>query len=337
MQVSLTPPASLTEEQIARWSTWVDVAPMRRNPCIRPEFALAVSRARPSSRVLVISDRTRDVAYMPLDVRRNRGWPIGREINDGNGLVVRPGVGLDIAAAVRLSGLWSVHWEHRDDLPDPLARHDLERREAARVCLDGGTDRWEVAARSVIRELDRKRRKLEREVGPVTFELVADMPPAEAADLVAGHKALQEADRGRSAGDPPRSAALMREVLALPTGGRLAGVVSVLRAAGRPMATSFGLHDGRMFVLTTPTVDPAFATWSPGGILHVELLRQVTGLGVSEVDLGVGINQTKRRLATHLVTVGAGRVFGGVVGKRLWDVKETARPVVKDLLGRLAG
>src|SRR5262249_36336810 len=142
----------------------------------RPEFTQDVAAVRDDVRVAVFERGGEAVGFFPFQRDRWRiGRPVGWPLSDFQGAIVDLAVEWNALALVRVCGLsaWdfdhlipsqrpflAYHWAHRDspylDLSRGFAAYVEERRRA-------GCDQ--------ITQASRKKRKLEREVGRLHFNL----------------------------------------------------------------------------------------------------------------------------------------------------------------------
>jgi CelD/BcsL family acetyltransferase involved in cellulose biosynthesis len=145
-----------------------------------------------------------------------------------------------------------------------------------------------------------KTRKLQREVGPVTFEFdcrdrelllrTIEMKSRQyrrthTLDLFSPRwtvRLLEELFVGSTDGNPVRSADGQQ------AGGRVRGVLSVLRAGERVVAAHYGLLEAGWLHYWFPVYDPQFAKYSPGTALFRFLLETAGEHGLTCIDMGYG-------------------------------------------------
>lgn len=144
----------------------------------------------------------------------------------------------------------------------------------------------------------RKRRRLEKELGPVRFEL--DDPSPQVFEACVAWKSAQYLATGvRDMFADPRNVALFRRL-------RERGVllVSSLRAGDTLLAAHFGSsHEGRM-TWWVPAYDPAWSKFSPGRLLLEELMKASSARGDREFDFLIGDEGYKFTYATHNRVIG---------------------------------
>jgi len=157
-----------------------------------------------------------------------------------------------------------------------------------------------VAAAAQVKSNDtsRQRRRLERDLGPLTFLWHDERP--EVFDACVRWKSAQYVATG--VGDmfaAPANVELFRRLAAL-------GVVKVasLSAGETLLAVHFGSHTDRRFTWWIPAYDGAYAKYSPGRLLLELLLQQSQAQGDLEFDFLIGDEKYKFMFATHNRVIG---------------------------------
>ena len=180
---------------------------------------------------------------------------------------------------------------------------------------------WKTRSQSKASDSLRKRKRLEKELGPVRFQL-DDLRP-EVFDTCVKWKSAQYLATGLTdMFADPRNVALFRRL-------RERGVllVSSLSAGDTLLAAHFGSsHDGRLG-WWVPAYDPGFGKYSPGRLLMENMLEASHARGDLEFDFLVGDEAYKFQYATHNRVIGA----VGTPPLRVLFMNK-ARPMVKSLL-----
>jgi hypothetical protein len=152
--------------------------------------------------------------------------------------------------------------------------------------------------KNLIRDSRSKRKRLEKDLGPVTVRF-DDRRPEVFESCVAWkscqcHRTGVPDQFGR-----PENAQFFR---CLSTRGVLP--ISSIEAGGRLLAVHFGaLEDGR-FYSWVAAYDPELGRYSPGRLLLEDMLRECQQRGLSEFDFGIGHHEYKWYYATHNRTIG---------------------------------
>jgi CelD/BcsL family acetyltransferase involved in cellulose biosynthesis len=320
-RITIVPPSALGAPALDEWSGMLSASPELDSPFLGPGFAEAVDRVRPGVQVAVVEEGTRPVgffafqrhafglgaplaAYGPVPVAP----PLG--LSDHQAVVTAPGVRVDPLELVRACGLSCWSFDHLTVRDDGFAAFRSAARESPVVGTARGYEDWAARQREsgsrLIAELERKRRRLEREVGTVRFETHS----AEPAHLAALMGLKREQYRRTGALDRLGTRWVVELLRLLQDTDRpdLAGRLSVLHAGGRVVALHLGLRSRRTWHWWIPAYDPAYARHSPGQILLLEMVRACDDEGIDRIDLGAGDSRYKDRFATDRLVVASGRV-----------------------------
>lgn len=176
-----------------------------------------------------------------------------------------------------------------------------------------------ITSKSLFQSITRKRRKLEREHGPM--RLTFHEPDHQLLDDVLKWKS----DQYRRTGRRDRFAdvgtrALVHHLLDLQT-GTFGAPLTVLYAGDAVVAAHLGLRSRRTLAWWFPVYNPSFAAYSPGLLLCHELARAMPERGLSVLDLGKGDESYKQRFAN----TGIPLLEGSIATKRAAQALHTAR------------
>ncbi len=320
MQITVVRPAELGEREFSAWHGLQSGSMELRNPFMCPEFAVVIGGSRPEARVAVLEDGSGYEGFFPFERGRlGVGRPIGAGISDCQGLVTAPGDRIDANELLRGCGLSVWHFDHLIGGQRPFCQFQAATAASPAVDLTSGFGRYahELKARSprLRSDLGRKTRKLEREAGPLRF----DIDVRDAGDLrtLMSWKSGQYRRTGRADRfDQPWIVDVVDALFASRPADRgpgedgwdsgFRGVLSMLYAGDKPIAGHFGLvHDG---VLSEwfPAYDASYSKYSPGLIQLIRMSEDAAGLGVRLIDLGKGAKQYKEQLKSFDLTVAEG-------------------------------
>lgn len=307
MSIHVVRPEELGQTELTRWRTLQGTSPALANPFLAPEFTLAVGRFRQDARVAVISDRTGIIGFFPHERHAlGIGRAIGAGLTDCQGLVAAADLELDARALLRACRL-SV-WEFDHLLAEQAAFVPFHAQVRAEPVMDlrAGFEAYAEAARlrspKTIKTVRYKERKLGREAGEVTYTFTEDAP-AELRRLMAW-----KSDQYRRTGRTDRFAEpwIVGLVEYLHQTGT--GVLSVLRAGGRPVSAHLGLRAGPMLAGWFPAYDQEFARYSPGMIGHLRMAEAAAAAGIDEIAMGRGGREYKDWLKNGEFPIAEGRV-----------------------------
>lgn len=310
MNVELERPQSLAETDLASWRRLQSSRAELSRAFLCPEFVLAAAAARGDVWVASIEDDGRLVGFFPFQRRGgDEGLPVGFGISSVQGAVTDPGAPFDPRELIGACGLDSWYFDHL--VPSiSFEPHYSGLRNACFVDVAHGYDayareRREAGSRQIA-ELERKARKLEREVGPVEFTLHSDEP--ELLRLLMQWKSEQFrrtgfVDRFRI----PWVVETVERVHATQA-AHFAGTLSVLSADGKPIAMNMGMRSHTALEIWFPTYDSDFASYSPGLILLLKLAQSAPQAGLTTLELGRSGAPYKERLMNGERPQAAGRV-----------------------------
>lgn len=295
-QVSSCAPGDLGPVEIARWRELQSADRRLFNPFLAPEFALVLGRHRPDVRVAVIEDGPRIVGFLPHHHGRfGIGRALGYGISDGQGMVHTDGLRWNPKEFLAKCGL--VVWEF-DELLAYQAPAFKPRSTAIAsapfIDLTPGWQDWlnsKRAASGTIKTVQRKQRKLGRELGEVTFEFSSKRP--EDLKLLMRWKSQQYRRTGRfDRFKWPWFVGAFEELTQLAT-PEFSAVLSVLSVDGRPIAMEHALSANGVLGHWFPAYDTEFSPYSPGLACTLEFIRTAADRGMTEINLGSGYARYK--------------------------------------------
>jgi CelD/BcsL family acetyltransferase involved in cellulose biosynthesis len=310
MRISVIHPGDLGPAEIAAWRELQEAHPAFDNPFLSPEFTVEVGRLRPQVRVAVLSDSSGVLGFLPFERHPlGIGMPVAAGLTDAQGLVYRKDAELDPYEVVRACGLSVFEFDHLL-AGQPLALDRHARHPSPVMDLSDGYDAYVDAIKRVSGKTYRstiyKRRKLERDVGPLRHDYGLR-------DRTRLHTLLHwKTEQYRRTGRTDRFARpwivrLVENLMAIDT-EHFAGVLDMISVNGQPIAGHFGLRTKTTLVGWFPAYDSAFAKYSPGLIHHLGMAERAAASGIQLIDLGRGQKEYKDQLKTGEHTVVEGRI-----------------------------
>jgi CelD/BcsL family acetyltransferase involved in cellulose biosynthesis len=314
VQISVIHPDELGSTEIAAWHAMQDQTPALGNPFLCPEFAVTVGQSRPDARVAVLSDGPALAGFFPFERRGlGVGMPIGAGLSDCQGLVHAPGFDWDAKQLLMACGVAVWHFDHLVAGQRPFAPYQAATAASPVIDLADGFDAYteRLRARSVqfCRDVARKARKLEREVGQLRF--AADSGDIGELRMLMTWKSEQYRRTGRTDRfDRPWIVEVVEKLLRYRQND-FKGVLSMLYAGDTPVAGHFGLRYGPVLGDWFPAYDAEFARYSPGLIQMLRMTEGLAGCGVRSIDLGKGDKRYKEQMKSYDLIVAEGTVTGG--------------------------
>ncbi len=314
MQVSVVPPGELGPLEVSAWRALQQDQAALSSPFLSPDFALAVGRARDDARVAVVEDSEGLAGFFAFQVgSEGIGGPIGAGICDAQAFVCRADLEWDPLWLVRSSGLTTWRFDHLRSEQSAFAPYHRALHASPVIDLSGGYQAFLAAvstiSKDVLAQVGRRRRKLGREVGPVTTEWAER--GAEPFEALVAWKSAQYIATGTWDRFEHRSIRAALDDLRGTCQVTCAGLLATTRAGGELAAVHFGLGGLHGLSWWFTAYDPALGAYSPGLILLLDLADLAAQRGLATIDLGRGEHDYKLRVATSRYVLAEGEVVAG--------------------------
>lgn len=273
-------------------------------PFLHPSYAQAVGAVRDGVEVGIITSGGEVVGFLPFQRSvMGIGGPIGSRLCDVAGALVKPGATWHPEAFARAARLRTLRLPN---VPTSMSMFETFQRPAGTAPLLDLSDGFETyreasleSGSSFMRQLERKARKLEREVAPWRFEWHTD--DDDVFDKLLSWKSSQrKSTRTPNVLHLPWARALV-ERLRNVDDAAFGGVLSALYVGDTLAAAHFGLRTRTVLHYWIPAYNAEFAAYSPGLLALVELARAAAERGIRRIDLGSGEERYKQRAATGAI------------------------------------
>jgi CelD/BcsL family acetyltransferase involved in cellulose biosynthesis len=265
--------------------------PSLANPFLSPEFAMAVGHFRPGARIAVLTEGRYITGFFPFERRRlGAGVPICGWLTPCQGVIHAPGVEWDPRELLR--GCRISAWRFDNLLADqqPFMAHHSAIIPSATIDLSDGFDAYyaklRVKSSRFCREIERRSRKLERELGEL--RVVADSRDANVLRTLLAWKSEQYRQTSHvDRFEQPWLVELLDNLLAT-RGSMLNGLLSALYAGDRLVAAQFGLRTETLLVGWFTGYETSLGKYSPG-LVHIKgLAEEMAAAGIRTIDMGAG-------------------------------------------------
>ena len=305
MDIEVVRPSGLSIEDQAVWSALQDADPALDSPFLSPGWSLAVERAqyleRGEVQIAVLREAGAARGFFPARVTGFTAMAAGAPMNDYQALVAERGAQLDTRRLIEALGV------HRLDFPFMLADqtafapHMRGHGIAYVIDLSHGYSAYaaqrQAAGAGVLKDLDKRRRKAERETGPLVF--TAHSRSRTDFDRLFAWKRAQLQATGQT--DIFQTNWTMRLMLDLfarrdPDFG---GVLFTLHIGGELAAAHFHLRGRHTIHAWIIAHDHAFERYSPGLLLFQDIARWMDQTPFRILDLGAGDYRFKQQLANR--------------------------------------
>lgn len=306
-------PEKLDQSSRSEWIRLQKEIPGLRNPYFRPEYVEAVSRHREGVEIVVARKEGRPIAFWPFQrLRRGIAGPVGGNLGCLHGIITDDDRGLDLLPLAEAAGLRGWVFDHLPASQVCLSPSVAVSVPAPYIDVEEGFEAFLDSRKASghsnrnILNCDRKLRKLEREVGPVTFDPDTS-DPAILQSLVRWKK-----EQFRATGRPdiflrdPSILPLLEDLLALED-DRFRATIAAVSVAGEPVAALCSLRSEEVLHGLFLGFDRSFAPYSPGIATLVEMTKRARETGVARIELGKGSQAYKRSLMSGVHLLGEGR------------------------------
>jgi CelD/BcsL family acetyltransferase involved in cellulose biosynthesis len=332
MRYELMRASEVDDGLAAAWLEILDANPDFHSPYFAPHFTQAVAAVRNDAYVTVMEDGARIAGFFPFQTSaRHAGRPIGGAFSDYQAVIASSDAEWDVRDLLRESRLhvWEfdhlVRWQkqfqpyHRAYSKSPL----ISLNGASRIItiVSGGHVRQEQAQAS------RRRRKLEREVGPLRFE--PDLKEPGVLDRILEWKGHQFA---RSGASNPFCFQWTRDLLHLILNTRsplFSGAMSALFSGDTLLAAHLGMRFKRTLHYWFPAFNREFSMYSPGIVLFSYMVENAQNQGIGVLDLGKGDEEYKRRWSNQAVPLAEGYVELPSVQALLRKTRRNAESLIR--------
>ncbi len=281
------------------WTAFQAADPDLRSPFFSPAFCRIVAQVRSDVRIAVMTDAGEPVGFFPFHRQRfGRLAPLAGQISDYHGIIGQRGARGDLHAVLRALKGQVYDFNHVPVSQPQFRHHAYLQADSPLVDLSAGFDSWFLGRRSTnkgFRALDRKGRKLDREVGPLRF-VANEADPAVWQQLLSWKRDALAGIGVKLILDRPWAGAVVDRIRQTDTPG-FGGMTSALWAGDALAAVSFSMRNGTTGHSWFPTFNPQFSRASPGLLLLIEIIRHAADIGLTEYDLGRGPEQYKREFA----------------------------------------
>lgn len=221
--------------------------------------------------------------------------PAGAPMADYRAIAGEPGLVMDPLALVRALGVARFDFSQILKGQSAFAPYMRGAETSWIVDVSGGYHAYEAAIRergSVLKDIDRKRRKIEREIGACQFTAMSPSSTDFQTLIALKRTQLKQTNQPDifAAGWTMNLIQALFELRDLDFGGAL----FTLRTGDRLAAVHFHLRSGTTVQGWLIAHAPEFERYSPGLLLFQDILKWMAGGSYSRQDLGCGDYRIKR-------------------------------------------
>lgn len=309
MKVAVIRPDELGENEFAIWHGFQRATPSLANPFLAPEFTVAVGRLRPRSYVAVLSEGSEIIGFFPFERSPlGSGIPIGGGIADCQGVVHAPGVNWDPHELLRSCGLAVWQFDHLVDGQKPFEPYEVVRAPSPVMDLSDGFDAYYASLHhtSSLRTLRRRERRLTTRSGEPRVAFPCH--DHDALRTLMAWKSAQYLRTGLYDQFARTWVVQLLEQLLETATDNFSCVLSALCVGDQTVAVDLFLRNDDVLAAWFSAYDPAYASYSPGLLLHLHGARCAADAGVAHIDMGRGEQDYKEVLRSRDLFVAEGVV-----------------------------
>jgi len=316
MNFNTIPIAELDSRAQQVWHDILDESPELSSPFLTPEVARVASQVIDNIEVLRVAEADDDseqenaIGFLPFQRTSSRcGGPVAVGMNEFQAAIVRPNQDFSVTQWMRAANLDTLKYDHWQTTQADLEPYHTRVGDSPYIDLSDGYDTYRSLKKkttSSFSQLERKQRKLEREVGPTRLEMHSS--DESLFQLLLDWKSAQHNETGVvDIFQFDWVLDLLRRYRDEETPG-FRGLYSVLFANDQPIAVHLGLTTPRTAHLWFPSYDRTFQKYSPGMIMFLEIAKELSQLGVNRFEFGPGPQRYKQNLMSAAGSVAIGTV-----------------------------
>ena len=311
----------LSPDLIEAWSRIQLSEPSLDNPFFCPEFTQAVAAAGEDVRVAIFEADGEIAGFFPFQLLSTKvGIPVGSLICDFQGMIARNDLVWDPHQILKGCGLSAWRFDHLLASQKPFLSFHCVHADSPFMDLTGGyqsyRDRQRGAGSDTLVQAERKRRKAEREIGPIRF--VANSTDRQLFQTLVDWKQHQIQQRRVPFVGSSNRFQEIRERILYQNRETFGGMLSAVYIGDRLAAIHFGMRSKCVLHVWVPAFDESFHKYSPGMIMWMELAKTCERMGIQRMDLGKGMVDYKKRLMSGTTDLAEGVVDARPISRLLW-------------------
>ena len=302
---------ALTPSQCEAWQAFRAARPEFAAPYFALEFTRAMAAVRPDTWVLSLTRNGTQAGFLPLQLSRSGvARPIGGPLGDHHAIIAED-ASLDLRSALGQAGIGLFAF-HGGLAGDPaLASSATSKPTPSWVSdLSNGYDALiedcRKADAKAMRNIRARQRKLDALDATVEIR-IDDRRPEALAALIESKREQYRRTRALDVFAARWTGRLIEDLFERREPG-LAGVLSTLEIDGQLAAAHFGMRSESVLHYWFPVYWPDYAHLGPGLTLYMELARQLSEDGITQIHLGPGEYDFKKRLSNASFDVITGQV-----------------------------
>jgi len=328
MAYELVRPSELSLADRAAWRDFTACDPTLGSPYFSLEFAQCCEEARSDTRVLVQRRRGQATGFLPMHVGRvGYARPLGGPLGDVQGVIAAPGEVFAITEALGAVHIPVFNFESALASQAAFRDHQTGCTGSWIIDLSAGYDAWregrKAIAPKVIRNLDSRRRRMERVEGGFSF-VMADQRPDAFETMIAWKRDQYHRTHVFDVFSVNWTRKLLAAILRRES-EHFMGLLSTLNINGEIAAVHVGMASDRVCHYWFPAYNADYSRLSPGILMIEEMAQTAAMMGLEAMELGPGDYAFKKDLASYQTGLASGYAVSPSV---LGVARKTVRALV---------
>ena len=312
MKVSVISAHDIDAEMVVRWRQLQATNPSLANPYFCVEYIKAAAAVCEGVFVGVMQEAGEIVGFFPFQQKRKGiAGPVGSIFSDYQGVIAAPDTDFDVEELLSQCGLKIWDFDHLLCDQKPFESWHQLVSPSPVIDISQGYEAYVAARRASgsrqIKQLERKWRGFERDIGTLRFELYSDSSMA--FEQVITWKREQCLRTGvvdfMSWG---WTTDLLREIWQKKE-GEFSGMLSVLYCGDEIVAAHMGMRSAKVAHWWFPVYNHDYNKYSPGSLLLMKYVNELADQGLQLIDLGKGEGRYKNSFATGEIEIAEGSVM----------------------------
>ena len=289
MRVQVQRATELSAEHRSLWQHWQGINHHLASPYFCLEFIELTAKIRNDIFIGVIQQGAETSAFFPFQRQsRRHACPVAGPLSDYHGLISAYNTEIDAKELLRQCDLLSWKFDHLPSTQQTFVPYSEIQAASPIINLIDGFDDYRNQRRKAgskqLQTIERKRRKLIREIGPVRYETHE------------ANKKILEVLLAWKSNQCKRTGVIdifgfawTRQLLNLILHSQhkhFAGMLSTLYAGDELIAAHMGMRSGTVWHWWFPSYNDRFSAYSPGLILLLEMIKDAPERGLEIIDLG---------------------------------------------------
>ena len=286
---------ALSSTQIAAWNELLSLLPSR-TAFLSHAFCLAIHDVRGNVRVVEIHGDRGEIGFLPFQVRRGRsllghGEQVGGHMSDHFGMVGNISAAIDPEWLLESAKLSALRFDRGTRELMPFSFQDEEKVDGVSVQVDDFNlymKSLETADKEFVKSVARSARRLNREIGTISFTLNAANPLAELETLMAAKSEQYRRTGAQDAFATPWRRQILARLSREPANSLCRPFLSSISCDGTWIASNLGFICAERLSICYPAYNIAYRKYGPGHILFFHMIEHGVAQGIREFDFGPG-------------------------------------------------